>query len=328
MAKLSFGKLKDQKAAPKAAPKKEAEVVDTEVVYDASEEEIEEEEPEEAPVKKAPVKKVAVKKAAPKPEPEEVEEVEEVEEEEEPTPARKPSKSTAVAKVEAKPLVDHAEVNRDLIGFDMEDIDIPKMSLVQKMSDTSKEFTIGTFLFAGSVPLTTDPEDTVACVALKARKYYVEDIPYGDEEMPSIFDSKDEALAAGFSLTYGEDKYCKPHCDLLLLVALPEDAIDSAEFIFEGIGFSRCIYTVKGASFAVARAILTAVKVGHLRGRKICDALWDIGQYDKKNGSKSWQAATARSHKVIEKDTSFIDDVDTRNEFLEFVRDIKEQSNF
>lgn len=315
MAKLSFGKMKDKKAAT-SAPKKveeEEEVVDTEVVYDASEEEIEEveeeeeteTEEEEAPAKKAPVKKAPAKKA----------------------PAAKPE-TTAVAKVEPKPLVEASVSDSDLIGFDMSDIDIPKMSLVQKMSDTSKDFTIGTFLFAGSIPLTTDPEDTVSCVALKARKYYVEDTAYGEDETPAIFDSKSEVTQAGYSLTYGEDKYCKPYCDLLLLVALPEEAIDSAEFIFEGIGFSRCVYTVKGASFAVARAILTAVKVGHLRGRGICDALWDIGQYDKKNGSKSWQAATARSHKVIEKDTNFIDDEDTRNEFLAFVREIKAQSDF
>jgi galactitol-specific phosphotransferase system IIB component len=76
------------------------------------------------------------------------------------------------------------------------DIIFPTVKIIQKMSDNPNNLEVGTIALNGDM-LVADEKGVATLSFLSVKKYYKEVLPFG-AGMPRIFDSKEEALAAGF----------------------------------------------------------------------------------------------------------------------------------
>jgi hypothetical protein len=76
------------------------------------------------------------------------------------------------------------------------DIIFPTVKVIQKMSENPNNLDLGTIALNGDV-LVANEKGVATLSFLSVKKYYKEILPFG-AGMPRIFDSKEEALAAGF----------------------------------------------------------------------------------------------------------------------------------
>ncbi len=224
-------------------------------------------------------------------------------------PSKETSESAApVAKQEAHALAPVASMPpvTGLTGeWGTKDIQIPRLSLVQKSGTLADEFPKGSFVFNKEL-VVGDGNQSFELTILSARKYYMEDLPFGEsDEMPRIFDRLEDARAAGFTTEWDSDRpRVKEAADLVVLVPMP---LDHATFSFGGNGYTRALWTLVSSAYnSAAKPMVTAAVCGHLRDG-VHRGGWDVTSSLRSNQRNSWYVPVVRARGLHQE------------EFLEFI---------
>ena len=215
-------------------------------------------------------------------------------------PANETSESQApVAKQEAQTLAP-VTTTPPAIGLTGEwgtrDIQVPRLSLVQKSGTLADEFPKGSYVLNKELVI-GDGNQPFVITVLSARKYYQEDLPFGEsDELPRIFDRLEEARAAGFTTDWDSGQpRVKEAADMIVLVPVP---LDYATFEFKGQGFCRALWTMVSSAYnSAAKPVVTAAVCGHLR-EGIHRGGWAVTSELKTNQRNSWYVPIVRSRGV------------------------------
>lgn len=201
--------------------------------------------------------------------------------------ALQPVSEAATALVEAPP-------TSGLTGeWGVRDIQIPRLSLVQKSGTLADEFPKGSYVFNKELVI-ADGQKSFELTVLQAKKYYQEDLPFGEsEELPRIFERLEEARAAGFTNEWDTDKpRVKEAADLVVLVPVP---LDYATLEFGGKGYTRALWTLISSAYnSAAKPIVTAAVCGHLRAGVFLGG-WDVTSQLRSTQRHSWYVPVVRA---------------------------------
>ena len=179
--------------------------------------------------------------------------------------------------------------------WNISDINIPRVNLVQKMSPTSEDFKLGTFLFDKTIPVTNEQDERAEIVVLTLKKYYEEDKAYGDGDLPVRFDTEQAAKDAGFHHKWDKtsDKEAPRYserADAVLLLPVP---LEHAHYERDGVGYVKGLLTLKGTSYvSCARILATAFVNPSLEGKGY-KVKWEIGSKKMSSKTISWYVPVA-----------------------------------
>lgn len=195
-----------------------------------------------------------------------------------------------VAVAPAQDLTTH--VNQSPAGIEGEiersDIKLPRINLVQKMSDmVNAGFRPGDLVYNRELAL--DKPATVVVVKLK--KQYQQDLPYGGDEMPHVCDTLAEVREAGGSVEWGAENHYSELAHLQLLVKAPADLhdehIDLFPYMIGGESWAPAMFTVaKSAYKSAGKPVITAAFSSLRNG--LHHGLWQLTSEGKKNAMGSW----------------------------------------
>lgn len=154
----------------------------------------------------------------------------------------------------------------DFVGeVDRSDIVMPRIAIVQKVGDLSEEFPGGSVILNKRL-LLAEPGHGVVITVLRARKYFMEIRPFGDEVRPKMFNTHGEVLAAGFVLetnwATGEKATAKPCLDCVVAIHGNAALASAPEFQLEhdGVPYAVATWSVNSPSAykGAGKALLSA----------------------------------------------------------------------
>lgn len=183
--------------------------------------------------------------------------------------------------------------------FNSKDIRLPRLNLVQKTSDAvDAGFRPGDILFKSGdaiIPLHLPTEATV----LNLKKVYQEDVPYGSDIKPRVFDTAAEVRENGGSTEWGAENKFNEMAHIQLLFSAPDDTpeemLDLFPYEFEGKSYAVAMITLTKSSYtAAAKPVITAL-MSHLRG-KHWHGKWALGSDKKTGGGNSWYVPTLKAN--------------------------------
>lgn len=172
------------------------------------------------------------------------------------------------------------------IVIDVEDIDIPRLSVVQKMS--SSEFDHGSLVLDKSHEIIPAQTKT-PCIILGAVKKWKEDIPFESEEMPTIAETKAEAKI----LEENSDYPILEYAELMLMFPQPEGNEDDEAFPFPIGDTNYCVgklYAQKDAYRKTYKALMTFAAFN--RTATLGSRLWTFESQVMSKGKYSWFVPT------------------------------------
>jgi hypothetical protein len=120
-----------------------------------------------------------------------------------------------IVKNETKESPLEISANLNNMHIDKEDIDLPRLNIMQKTSDM--DFEVGS-LVIDKMHEITQRDIKIDCVVLSAAKMWRENIPFEVEEMPEIRYTKEEARALEIESQYGVIEFA----EITLLFPEPE----------------------------------------------------------------------------------------------------------
>ena len=151
--------------------------------------------------------------------------------------------------------------NEDIIGdFDQTDLTFPTMSIAQGVGPLADDWDKGDLVIDGEFKIEAPAELTV----LKVNKRFVENIPYGSDEIPRTMNTKEEVLAAGGTTSWDDGPPSfKAVADCLVCIKGPKKA-SAVEYPFEfdGTRYLFAMWRIKGARYKhAAKTIVQAAKM-------------------------------------------------------------------
>lgn len=152
--------------------------------------------------------------------------------------------------------------------IDRSDLNIPSLKIVQAVGPMSELFEPGLLvLTAGgenSVVLAGE-EQEIQLTVLRIRKQYIENLEYGSEERPRIFDTIEDVQAAGGWIEWhnNERPPFSPLATAVVVISCPEglgeDEMAHFPFEFQGGRYALALWTMKGTAYTrAAKNIFTA----------------------------------------------------------------------
>jgi hypothetical protein len=141
----------------------------------------------------------------------------------------------------------------------------PDLTIVGK---TSKVFDIhpewmGQWLYDKEYPLGTE----LRVVFIRATKWFVEDLPFGTQQVPQRFARMADARAAGFNEATLKDT---AELDLLIEVNAAAEGVSDLAHIIEGDkGYILARYSVQSTAYGKTASILAKDMGGFLKGNLI-----------------------------------------------------------
>ena len=144
--------------------------------------------------------------------------------------------------------------------FRAEDFVIPKLHLVQSVGPLSEAFQPGAFVYNKELVL-TDGVSPLSLTVLRIRKQYVENVPYGGDEVPRMFDTLEQIRAAGGWIDWRDNQRppFSPVLHVLVLIKSPSGENPLFPYEFEGAHYGLALWTLRSTGFTRAgKTIITA----------------------------------------------------------------------
>ncbi|MCH7228590.1 hypothetical protein [Haloferula sp. A504] len=144
--------------------------------------------------------------------------------------------------------------------FNSEDFIIPKLHLVQAVGPLSEKFTPGQIVY-NKEEVISDGTEPVNLTVLRIRKRYQENLPWGGDELPRVFDTLEEVRAAGGWIDWRDNERppFSPILHALVLIRSPFEENPLFPYEFEGKAYGLALWTLRGVSFTRAgKSIITA----------------------------------------------------------------------
>jgi len=164
--------------------------------------------------------------------------------------------------------------------FDASDIIMPRLSIVQKVGDLSEQFDPGAIVLNKRL-LLADPGESLTVTVVRAKKYFMEIRPYGDEVRPRIFNTHAETLAAGFTLetdwTTGAKATAKPVLDCVVAIHGTAKLATAPEFalVHEGTPFALALWSINSVSaYKESAKVLLSAKQMYLK--RFVEQSWSL----------------------------------------------------
>ena len=150
------------------------------------------------------------------------------------------------------------------------DFSYPKLKLAQNVGPLFEAgFSPGDIVFNDEIILWQEGCESVELTIISALKQFVEDLPYGSDEMPRIYKTLAEAENDGLVTTWGDngekpDVLAQLVC--LVMIRLPE-GVDPTGFDEIGDGmYALAIWRIAGASYKQLMKTITNALKTRLRG--------------------------------------------------------------
>lgn len=172
--------------------------------------------------------------------------------------------------------------------FESSDIRLPRLNLIQKMSDmVNSGFRPGDILYNKELALNKPAE----VVVVKVKKQYQQDLPYGGDVLPHVCDTLAEVREAGGTTEWGGENHYSEMAHLQLLVKAPDNLHAEYEDLFpyevDGTSWAPAMFTVaKTAYKSAAKPVITAA-FSTLRSG-LGNGLWHLSGELKSNAMGSW----------------------------------------
>lgn len=166
--------------------------------------------------------------------------------------------------------------------IDTEDINIPRLSVIQKMS--TSDFDHGSLVIDKAHEIISR-ETKISCVILGATKKWKEDIDFDSDEMPIIVGTKGEADV----LKRESDYPILEFAELYLMFAQPEGNDDDDAFPYPIGDNNYCIgklYVQKDAYRKTYKSLMTFAAFN--RGMALGSRLWNFESQIMSKGKYSW----------------------------------------
>lgn len=179
-----------------------------------------------------------------------------------------------------------ASPSSDDFVIDAEDIDIPRLSVIQKMS--TSDFAHGSLVIDKSHEIIAR-EAKIGCLVLGATKKWKEDIDFDSDEMPQIVSTK-EALD---ELKRNSEYNILEFAELYLMFAQPEGNDDDEAFPYPIGDNNYCIgklYVQKDAYRKTYKSLMTFAAFN--RGMSLGSRLWNFESQIMSKGKYSWYVPT------------------------------------
>ena len=153
--------------------------------------------------------------------------------------------------------------------IDRSDISTPGLKIVQAVGPLSEMFDPGCIVLTmggeNSLPITAPGQEVpIQLTVLRIRKQFIENLPYGSEERPRVFDTIQDVQAAGGWIEWhnNERPPFSPMATAMVVVAAPEDCSEEElqhfPYEFEGGKYALALWAIKGVAYQAAKAIFTA----------------------------------------------------------------------
>ena len=172
------------------------------------------------------------------------------------------------------------------LKIDAEDIDIPRLNVVQKMS--TGDFEHGSLILDKAHEIL--PRETKGqCIILGAIKKWKEDIDFDSDEMPRIVGTKQEME----ELKRDSDYDILEFAEIILMFAQPEGNEDDDAFPFPIGDTNYCmgkIYVQKDAYRKTYKALMTFAAFN--QGLPLNSRLWNFESQIMSKGKYSWYVPT------------------------------------
>ena len=172
------------------------------------------------------------------------------------------------------------------LTIDAEDIDIPRLNVVQKMS--TGDFEHGSLILDKAHEIL--PRETKGqCIILGAIKKWKEDIDFDSDEMPIIVETKEKMEI----LKRESDYDILEFAEIILMFAQPEGNEDDDAFPFPIGDTNYCmgkIYVQKDAYRKTYKALMTFAAFN--QGLPLNSRLWNFESQIMSKGKYSWYVPT------------------------------------
>lgn len=181
--------------------------------------------------------------------------------------------------------------------FTLSDVKLPYVTVVQKTSDLVEAgFSPGSLVIKQGDSIVGLPASTSVTV-LQLKKQYKEDLPYGSDAQPRVFDTVAEVRSAGGSTEYGSENYFHPIASIQLLVEAPSGLDDAAAdlfpYDFNGKAYAIAVLTASKTGYSsVAKPVITAL-MSFLKG-KAPSGKWTLSSEKRTNAKNSWYVPVIR----------------------------------
>jgi hypothetical protein len=206
-----------------------------------------------------------------------------------------PQKNEVAIPHNSQPPVDGVEGE-----IDAGDLRLPRISLVHPLSELAKAGRpdlIGSYLLNKEVVLGS-AKAPFSITALKLKKQYQQELPFGTEESPLVFNTAQEVKDAGGSLTWGSDNYFSEMLHALVVVEAPasvtEDELILFPYEFGEHHYATAMWTLAKSAYNAAGKILITAAFHHLRNG-LHEGKWLVGVETKTKGKNSWFVPTLKA---------------------------------
>lgn len=174
-------------------------------------------------------------------------------------------------------------------AFAASDIEIPRISVVQKMSELDIDAPVGSFVTNKETVLYRSGVKVPAAI-LFAQKYWKEDIPYDSDEMPRFAHTQEEANA--LAEENGKEGYpIITSANVALLIAKTDDAEEGSDdcFPFELDGKQYAIgkMTVQKKSYDTMFKSIASFQLFNPKTDP-ASIVWNLTSYVVTKGKYSW----------------------------------------
>lgn len=144
-----------------------------------------------------------------------------------------------------------------------EDIVIPRLNIVQGVGQLSETHSIGQIVYDKSVVLSDGPTP-VEVTVMRARKQFIENLPYGsDGPAPQVFDTLEEVRAVGGTIEWNGNQKPSflPVLHVQVLIKVPEGVEGAFPLLHDGQRYAIALWTIRGTAYSrAAKNILTAAR--------------------------------------------------------------------
>jgi len=188
------------------------------------------------------------------------------------------------------------------IQIDAEDIDIPRINVCQKMSNSDAP--VGSILFDKEHEIAA-PNVPVKVIAVAAQKGWRENIPFDDEDIPRLAWSKEESERLALDSDYDLSEFA----EITLLMQQPEEGVNDDAFqlpigdhnyAIGKINVGKNAYRTTYKRLATFAALQT--------GASIQSKVWNLKSEELSKGKYTWYnpSLTATSEATDESVAAFI----------------------
>lgn len=182
------------------------------------------------------------------------------------------------------------------ISIDIEDIEIPRINICQKMTDS--EAPVGSVLFDKTYELAPANEPLKA-VPVVAQKGWRENIPFEEEDIPRIAWSKAESEQIASDSQWEMTEFA----EITLLIQQPEGSADSDAFQLPVGNHNYALGKINVGKNAYRSTYKRLATNAALTGQPIHGKIWNFTSEELSKGKYTWYNPTLTATKELVDDS-------------------------